>query len=153
MLGARPNLRSIECLFTGWGQIWISSDSSPYWTRPKTCKSKQLNTEYEGFLKFFSNLRTEDLILRAGDNECFLNAVAVPSQLGNLDTKNISLPEKNSFPENVKDITHYYLNQVEVIPDQDLILRVTVGAGVLRPGQVENLKTLVQLVSTRLKIW
>ena len=76
----------------------------------------------------------------------------VPSQLGNIDSKNISLPENNSFQENVKDITHYYLNQVEVIPDQDLILRVTVGAGVLRPGQVENLKTLVQLVSTRLKI-
>ena len=42
----------------------------------------------------------------------------VPSQLGIIDSKNISLPENNSFQENVKDITHYYLNQVEVIPDQ-----------------------------------
>ena len=71
----------------------------------------------------------------------------VPSQLGNIDSKNISLPENNSFQENVKDITHYYLDQAGVIPDQDLILRVAVGgdqlAGLLRPGQVANLKTLV----------
>ena len=49
--------------------------------------------------------------------------------------------------EKIKDRTRH-LDQTGVFPDQDLILRVAVGgdqlAGVLRPGQVANLKTLVQ---------
>ena len=54
---------------------------------------------------------------------------------------------KNSpVEENIKDRTRH-LDQAGVFPDQDLILRVAVGgdqlAGVLRPGQVANLKTLV----------
>ena len=41
-----------------------------------------------------------------------------------------------------------HLGEAGIFPDQDLVLRVAVGgdqlAGVLRPSQVANLKTLVQ---------
>ena len=107
-------------------------------------------------LKFSEILQSpESLVPRAGDDALSVgrhgeveHAVAVPSQLGNLDRKDISLQKNILVVEKIKDRTRH-LDQAGIFPDQDLILRVAVGgdqlAGVLRPGQVANLKTSVSM--------